>query len=67
MKYYCSVCDNYAWFYSDGEPDCYCEYCDKTYPSAGFYPDEEQEDADRYWDAVDDWVHEYFNQLIIDN
>ena len=33
MKYYCSICDNPSWFYDEGAPDCYCEYCDKTYPS----------------------------------
>ena len=64
MKYYCRVCDNYAWFYDPDEPDCYCEYCDKTYPAEDFYPDEEMQDADRWWDHIDDRVHELKNERI---
>ena len=62
MKYNCPVCDKPSWFYSDAEPDCYCEYCDKTYPSKDFYPDEEEVKNNRFQDAVDDWVHEYINE-----
>jgi len=59
MKYYCPVCNKPAWFYNNAEPESYCEYCDQNYPTEDFYPDEEEADNDRFWDAVDDRVHEY--------
>ena len=59
MKYYCPVCDKPAWFYNDAEPKSYCEYCDKDYLSADFYPDVEEADDIREGQAADDRIHDW--------